>query len=70
MVGHPTALDAHLDQCVQLAMVWEPETDAHGPHGGPTAALMAVEGNSPAIGLAGLQLHGVVHRGITWGRVG
>lgn len=61
VVGHPATLDAHLDQCAQLAAVREPETDAHGSHGSPAAALMAVKGNPPAIGLVRLQQHGVLH---------
>ena len=60
-MGHPAALDAHLDQLVQLTAVREPETNAHGPHGGPAATLMTVKGNPPAIGFVWLQQHGVLH---------
>lgn len=61
VVGHSATLNAHLDQCIQLTVVREPEPNAHGPHGSPTATFMAIEGNPPAIGLGWLQPPGILH---------
>lgn len=70
MVGHPATLNAHLDQRVQLAGVREPQPDAHGSHSGPAATLAAVERNLPAVGLIGLQPHGILHTSTTYGESG
>lgn len=66
MVGHAAALDADLDQGVQLGGLVEAQPDAHGAHGGPAATGPRAERDPPAVGLPRSQLPGAFHRHGTW----